>query len=241
MVAAPITRRQRMAITLLLDYQVSRNISRPVGPMAEFLEKKEAEREPKTYAWHKESLMVFWEFLQSRGQGEIGDFNENTVNLFRMHLRKKGLSENTMSNRLRSLRAFANWMVKAGWVEVYPLGEIHIPQSTKPEFDLIPDEQRKALFGLYAPNTFLGSRNLAMLGVLSDTGLRREEVVNLESHNLDLDQGILKVHSDKTESWRYLPLTDEVAGILRNYLRWKEKYFTQVSRKTGFNRLLKKP
>jgi len=53
---------------------------------------------------------------------------------------------------------------------------VKISQSTKPHFDLIPDVVLSQLFGLYAPDTFLGARNLAML---SDTGLRREEVVNV--------------------------------------------------------------
>lgn len=238
MVAQAQSRWRRMdhSQDLLYDFVVLKSTSRPVGPIADFLAKKQAEREHKTYLWHQEALMAYWTFLESQEMGLVGDFNESTVNLFRVQLRQRGNKDNTISNRLRSLRAFANWMVETGWVKDYPLGSLRVPQSVKPEFDLIPDAERAALFELYSSGTFLGSRNLGMLGVLSDTGLRREEVVNLQLKNLDLEAGVLKVYSNKTEEWRYLPLTNEVAGLLRNYLKWRERYFSRPSKSRDLQR-----
>jgi hypothetical protein len=42
---------------------------------------------------------------------------------------------------------------------------------------------------------------LAVLAVLSDTGLRREEVVNVLEKNVDLDGQMVRVFSDKVEEW----------------------------------------
>ncbi|MEK7281232.1 MAG: tyrosine-type recombinase/integrase [Chloroflexota bacterium] len=215
----------------LYDFVVLRNATRATGPIADFFAKKDAEREHKTVLWYQESLMAFWQFLQTQDLGLVGDLNETTVNQFRVHLRLKGLAENTISNRLRAIRAFAYWLREKGWTQEYVLTGVKIPQSTRPQFGQIEDGQRKALFDLYNPGTFLGSRNLAMLGVLSDTGLRREEVVNLQLKNADLETGVLKVYADKTEEWRYLPLTTELIGLLKNYLKWREKYFNQPSRR----------
>jgi integrase len=110
------------------------------------------------------------------------------------------------------------------------LDDLHVPQSTRPRFDLIPDEARVALFRLFDPDTYLGSRNLAILAVLSDTGLRREEAANLLLRNVDLDGAVLKVYSDKTEEWRYVPLTDEAVAVVRNHLKWRERFFAQAAR-----------
>jgi len=228
----------------LYHLTLGRSVTRASGPIADFLTKKKAEREPKTYRWYHEALMAYWQFLESQELGLIKDFNEDSVNAFRVHLRERGCKENTVSNRLRALRAFARWMKGKGWVEDYPLGDLRVPQTTKPEFDLIRDEDRQALFNLYPPTTYLGSRNLAMLGVLSDTGLRREEVVNLKLKNLDLDGGVLKVYADKTERWRYLPLTPQLISLLHNYLTLRARYFSKPSKprlNRSQNRRMEKP
>jgi site-specific recombinase XerD len=219
---------------LLIDHQLTRSSTRISGPIPEFLAKKEAEREPATYAWYRESLTQLWTFLEARELLAVGDFDEQSVNLFRLELRRRGLAENTISNRLRAIKAFARWMSERGWTDSNVLQHLHVPQTTKPNFDLIDDQARSKLFALYSPTTFLGSRNQAMLALLSDTGLRREELANVQLKNLDLDGHVLKVYSDKTEEWRYLPLTDEVVGIVRNHLRWRERYFSQTSRRRQY-------
>lgn len=96
--------------------QVVRALStKTTGPSPEFLTKKRAEQAPRTADWHQESLMQLWAFLEGEGLVTVGDFTEQTVHLFRVHLRGRGVSENTVSNRLRSIRAFSRWMADTGW------------------------------------------------------------------------------------------------------------------------------
>ena len=190
---------------LLLEHDVGAWSSRTKGPISEFLAKKRAEQEPKTADWHREALMQLWTFFRERGFATVGDFTEQNVNLFRVHLRSRKLSENTIANRLRSIKAFARWMTKAGWTEGNRLADMRVPQSTKPQFELIPPDVLQQLFALFPPDTFLGSRNLAILTILAETGIRREEAANLLARNIDLDRQSIRVYSDKTEDWRYIP------------------------------------
>jgi integrase len=199
----------------LLEHVVGPRSHQTRGPVAEFLAKKAAERAPKTHEWYRDSLLQLCDFLEERGLTRVGDLDEHAVNLFRVHLRERGAAENTVSNRLRAIKAFARWMAQRGWTDRNALEDLRVPQSTRPRFDLIPDEARVALFRLFDPDTYLGSRNLAILAVLSDTGLRREEAANLLLRNVDLDGAVLKVYSDKTEEWRYVPLTDEAVAAGR--------------------------
>lgn len=216
---------------LLLDYIAGARSSQVVGPIPEFLAKKGAEQAPKTLRWYRQSLMQLWEFLEERGLTHVGQFDEHAVNLFRVHLRERGAAENTVANRLRAIKAFARWMGQKGWTDGNVLADLRAPQSTKPHFDLIPDDVRAKLFALFDPDTYLGSRNLAILAVLSDTGLRREEAANILLKNVDLDAQTIRVFADKTEDWRYVPLTDEATAVIRNYLKWRERYFTRPARR----------
>jgi site-specific recombinase XerC len=99
---------------LLIEHQTTRSSTRTTGPIPEFLAKKEAERAPKTYAWYSESLAQLWTFLEDRELTTVGAFDEHAVNLFRLELRHRGLADNTISNRLRAIKAFARWMAERG-------------------------------------------------------------------------------------------------------------------------------
>lgn len=215
----------------LLEYVVGARSLQTHGPIPEFLAKKGAERAPKTHKWYRDSLTQLWQFLEQRELTRISQFDEHAVNLFRVYLQESGWSENTVSNRLRAIKAFARWMGEKGWTEGNALQGLRVPQSTKPRFDLIPDDIRARLFTLFNQDTYLGSRNLAILALLSDTGLRREEAANLLLRNVDLEAQVLKVYSDKVEEWRYVPLTDEAVAVLRNYLKWRTRYFGQAARR----------
>src|SRR5581483_1503155 len=184
--------------------------------------------------------MQLWTFFHERGLTTVEDFTEHNVNLFRVHLRKRELSENTIANRLRSVKAFARWMGQAGWTEGNRLEGLRVPQSAKPHFELIPPEVLQQLFSLYPPDTFLGSRNLAILTVLAETGIRREEAANLQAKNVELDRQNIRVFSDKTEEWRYIPLTEQATAVIRNYLKWRDLYFNKPAR-LGSARRTKQP
>ena len=98
--------------TPLIVYPVGRKSGRPTGPIPEFLAKKQAERASKTYEWYRDSLTQLWEFLERHDLVMVGRFGEQAVHLFRLHLREKGVSENTVSNRLRAIKAFARWLAE---------------------------------------------------------------------------------------------------------------------------------
>jgi integrase len=113
------------------------------------------------------------------------------------------------------------------------LRNLRVSQSTMPHFDLIVDDAGVQLYQLFNQDNYLGSRNFKILALLSDTGQRRKEAGNLLIRNVDVDAQVIKVYSDRTEEWHYVPLTDEVAAMLRDHLHWRDRYFAQPSRNRG--------
>lgn len=215
----------------LLSLDVQRSQTKTSGPLPEFLARKTAEQAPRTAQWYEEALGQFWAFLEASGRVTCGDFTVATINDFRASLKKRRLSDNTVSNRLRAVRAFGKWMVEEGWISPNQIKGLKVPQPSQPHFDLISDEDRSALFALYNPDTFLGSRAIALYAVLSDTGVRREELVSIQLKDVDLEAGVLRVYSSKTSAWRHIPLTDETIYLIRNYQKWRELYFQKLSRR----------
>lgn len=81
---------------------------------------------------------------------------------------------------------------------------------------------------------FLIARDMAILAVLGNTGLRAAECCGLDVEDADLNEGVLKVRKGKGNKWRILNVCDpdpsvrgggEVIEALADYLRWRERIF----------------
>ena len=95
-------------------------------------------------------------------------------------------------------------------------------------------DHKQALLSLYKPNTFLGARNLAIMCVFLDTGIRLEELVHLLASRVHLQQGFIEVYSRKTDDWRIVPLAPESVSICRHWLKWRDKFLNRKVRERAF-------
>ncbi|MDE3075171.1 MAG: tyrosine-type recombinase/integrase [Chloroflexota bacterium] len=207
---------------LLLETVAGRSYSRQLGPFAEFLAKKEAEQEPKTVAGYQSTLYRFHEFL---GQdATVADITEVAGHRFLKALRDSGLSENSVATHFRNLKAFTVWMHKKGWTERDRFEDVKRPAFVRPKFDTLTDEQKQLILGSFDPKTFLGARNLTVVCIFLDTGVRLEELVHLEEKGVHLDRAYIEVYSRKTDDWRVIPLSRETIGVCRHYLEVRARY-----------------
>ena len=148
------------------------------GPIAEFLAKTSVEQARQTGNGYRAALTRFRDFL---GEGAtVGDVDEAAAFRFLTHLRKQGLSDNTVATYFKWLKAFTRWMHKKGWTERDRFEDVKQPAFVRPKFDTLGPEQKQAVLSALPANTFLGARNLAIFCVFLDTGGRLEELVHLK-------------------------------------------------------------
>ncbi len=206
---------------LLLEQIVRRSRTDERGPIPEFLAKKQAEQARKTSLSYRTALLRFRDFLGE--DATVGDVDEAAGHRFLAHLRAEGLSENAIATYFKCLKAFSRWMHKKGWTERDRFEDVKRPRFVRPKFDTLSAEQKQAVLSAFDPDSFLGARNLAILCVFLDTGIRLEELVHLKEKRVQLAAGYIEVHSRKSGEWRIIPLSDEAVAVCRNYLKWRGK------------------
>jgi integrase/recombinase XerD len=64
-----------------------------------------------------------------------------------------------------------------------------------------------------------------LIGLLSVTGLRISEALNLELGDVNLDEGILTIRGTKRGRWRLVPIHASTCAVLTDYLRRREAFF----------------
>jgi site-specific recombinase XerD len=213
---------------LLYDQAVGRSTVRESGPIADFLAKKNAEQEPKTYVGYRGSLLRLQQFLGD--DATVGDLNQRAGRDFLADLRGKGLSKNTVATYFRDLKAFTRWLHQTGWTERDRFADLKRPEFVRPKFDTLTAEQKQAILVSFNPGTFLGARNLAVLCLFMDTGMRRQELAEVKEKRVHLAEGYVEVYGDKTDEWRIIPLSQEVVRVIQNYLRVRDRYFEKPCR-----------
>ena len=81
--------------------------------------------------------------------------------------------------------------------------------------------QAEAVLAVADVKTPLGLRDRAIMETLYSTGIRRQEVSNLDVYDLDSQRGILRIRSGKGNKDRVVPIGDRA-------LAWVQKYQFEV-------------
>jgi len=122
---------------------------------------------------------------------------------------------------LTSLRTILRYlaelnMVPKGWDEALPR------TATKRHTQLprqLSREQVRALFKASQGSKWIARRDRSLLLLLLRLGLRCEEVAHLKWQDIDWQEGVIRICSQKSRRERILPLPEDVGKALSVYLR----------------------
>jgi integrase/recombinase XerD len=141
----------------------------------------------------------------------------------------KSLSRATLRARVTLVRNFLRFLAANGKVSPDLADQIDRPRVYR--LEKLPRTLRwktvQALLRSIPKTTVKGRRDYTMLFLMATYGLRSCEVVALTLDDVDWRAGLIRIRQSKTRNVLNLPLIDEVAKILIEYLR-------QVPRATGY-------
>ena len=157
-------------------------------------------------------------------EGYLGDATDVTTQIIEKFLnnaRARGMSPVTLAQRFRSLQQFFKY-VAAETGEPNPMAGMHPPKHEVKPPDIPSPAEIRALLATCAGASFEDRRDLAILSIFADTGIRRGEMAGLRLHELDTTEQVLVV-SGKTGT-RGVPYGAETANRIDRYLRLRRKH-----------------
>ncbi len=199
----------------------------------EFLTSREAKwASETTYDLYSHNLQRFETYLYDRDQAliKIGAVTPFHINDYLSFLRRSrrfeghpliepegSLSPYTVHQHYRVLSTFFNWTVKVEMVADSPMSKVDKPKLPDEEMPVLGDEEVIKLIAAINLRRQNGLRNMAIVVLLLDTGLRRGEVARLTLRDVDFDQREVWVKRSKGGSNRIVPIQDAVE-LLQVYL-----------------------
>jgi site-specific recombinase XerD len=124
----------------------------------------------------------------------------------------------TVAKAYRSLQQLFRWLVEDGELELSPMLGMSAPHIPEQPVPIIEMEDLTALLATCKGNTFEQRRDLAVMRLFLDTGMRASELIGLTVDDIDREQSIAFVMG-KGGRGRACPFGARTADALRRYMR----------------------
>ena len=152
--------------------------------------------------------------------------NRNNIQLYKSKL--SHLSAKTINLKLSALKSFNEYLLGKGLIDsIFIIKADFIKIQSKGNPTNVTEKQVSNFLNNVSdkPNIYK-SRNIAIIYLIANTGIRREEITNLKLKGLNLENGELVVLG-KGNKERTVYLNDVAIQVIKDYLidRMKHKYF----------------
>ncbi len=158
-------------------------------------------------------------------QYELADFTD--IDSFHIRhclseLHRDSLKPRSLQRWLSAVRSFFNLMIKKQLTKKNPCDGIKAPKADKPLPKTLDTDQMGQLLNDYQ-DSFIDSRDSAMLELMYSSGLRLSELTGINISDIDWGNASLVV-TGKGKKSRHLPIGRLAKKALKNWLVWREKY-----------------
>lgn len=183
-----------------------------------------ARRSPKTIEGYREGLDQFAAWMTETGRDlDPEAVTREDVEGFLIHLQRTGRAAGTQAIRFRVIRAFFNHLVKTGALDRSPLAGMPMPSVPEVPVGVLDEAAIAALLAAAGGTAFEDRRDLALLRVFLDTGLRLAEVSTIRLEDLDLGVGRIIVMG-KGEKTRSVAFGQAARVALVRYLKARSRH-----------------
>ncbi len=158
----------------------------------------------------------YWEAFCGRQSLAPGQVTAEHLERF---LQERPVALPTRNGYITSLRQFFGWLLSRGHLLQNPSLGLYSPRLPEPSFPVLSRAQVERLMGAPDPFTPEGMRDRAILELFYSTAVRLGECQALDLGDLDLAEGTLWVRRGKGGLGRLLPVGDQLAPLLGEYLR----------------------
>ena len=199
-----------------------------VKELYEFLEHGRRRRlKENTLRDYERTLREFFTFLKQNYPDvkEMTEVTRDTVLSYEKYLttkrdcRKNILSRGRRMKYLSSLKAFFLYLQKEEKIYRNPAVNIAFPREKKRIIkDVLTIEEMDRLLKLCSGHSMRSLRDRAVLELLYSTGIRADELCNIEICDLDLDEKILFVRKGKLGNQRIIPFGESAKYWILRYL-----------------------
>jgi integrase/recombinase XerD len=184
-------------------------------------------KSPRTVTWYTTFLEKFRIFLERNGLPARADrLDKLHVRHFILYLQQEArtprthrhLSGATVQGYVRTLKAFFAWLAREEYINANFMAKIPVPKAETKVITTLSSTQIQSLFKQCLSSSRSGPRNMLIMLLLIDCGLRVSELVGIDTDDIYLEEGIIRIRKAKGSKERYVPVGSVTKKFLWKYL-----------------------
>jgi integrase/recombinase XerD len=192
---------------------------------------------PGTLIYTELYLDHFLSFLRQQGISRINEATPAIIETYQRHIfsltskqTKKKLTARTIFTRLNVIKKYFQYLTAHGHLLIDPAGNISLPAipDSLPK-NILQEEELKLLLSQPNVKTNIGLRDQAILELFYSTGIRRQELINLNLYDIDLTQRIIRINKGKRQKDRVIPIGKVASLSLARYLNQVRSQWSRSS------------
>ncbi|MDY7037213.1 MAG: tyrosine-type recombinase/integrase [Thermodesulfobacteriota bacterium] len=177
-------------------------------------------------------LSYFLDYLLEHDITELKKVNHQTVLDYQVKVMSMPLAMETKALRIRPIKRLFEYLVESHRLLIDPTeGIVETNRKHRKLSPVLTVDEMKRL--LLQPNLSLKSqiRDRAVMEVLYSTGIRLDELLNIEVYHVDLKDKVLYIRKAKGRKQRVVPLGKDAVKYLREYLEKIRPWWARKNRK----------
>lgn len=178
---------------------------------------------PRTVEYYEDVFRNFYEFIKNRGIIYVSDFSQDDFLAYITMLRNRGIKNVSVNTYTRGIRAFANFCAANDFIDKsFTTGIRNLRDDSAQIFPLTSKQVRDIDEYLgqdpytYEFKSTFALRNYLIFHLMLDCGLRRQEVINLNIE--DIQVNCLVIQNTKFNKSRIVPLPEKLLDYINLYL-----------------------
>ena len=160
------------------------------------------------------------EFFAGEKEEEISKIDRIAIRSFMGYLSEKNYSAASMGRKLASLSTFFKFLCREGYLQNNPAKSIPIPRKISKLPSFLTTDEMFSIMELPGKNSFIGTRDKAILELFYSTGIRVGELVKLSLQHIDIVQRNLRILG-KGKKERLVPFGSKAAEAINTYLPFR--------------------
>lgn len=207
---------------------------------------------PKTMQSYEQTLRLFERWLrEEQGIEDVKQVTEPVMRRYIVDLQERGkytayaieavkisnyperrrdyrekVSNITINNYIRNIRAFFNWLELEEALSKNPMKKIRQLKAEREAREFLEDEEFIGLTRRFDLSYFVEHRDYVVIHLLFDTGMRLGECLQISVNDMDLKQRNIYLQGEVTKGRksRTVFFSKKTEKILRRWLQFKDRY-----------------
>lgn len=173
-----------------------------------------------------EHIKAYITFIRDRGKyGALVD--DSVLHKNGLHNREdygKTVSETTIANYQRNIRAFFNYLYHEKIIRRNPMEGIEKIKPQRKVKALLSENELSLFFRSFDVSTFNGFRDWMIARTILDTGTRISELISTVPSDIILRQGALLLRNTKSKKERFVYFSKKTGRNLKSWLEYRDRY-----------------